>query len=176
MAEVLVDGSNVARCAAWLRQVGDAARDDATLRRRLVDATCSWAAAHGHDVHVAFDGAGPWRPGVVRITPQVEVIGSGAREGDDVLERLAADLRRRGVAHWLVTNDGALRQVAGIGADRVIRSDDFVLELAASPDPATNAAHDSASVTFEPPPGTALSEALDPEVRARLERIRRGDA
>lgn len=166
---VLVDGSNVARCESWRRQVGEGASDH-DLRLRLVDAICSWAAGEGYEVQVAFDGAGPWRPGSVQASDLVEVIGTGAREGDDVVERLAADYRRADRTHWVVSSDQALRQVAGAGAERVVGADEFVTAVAAPP----------TGVDPERATGRAvqsrLSESLPEDVRARLERMRRGNA
>lgn len=170
---VLVDGSNVARSAAWRdRNPGQVAVEE--LRRRLVDQACSWTAQAGVETVVAFDGAGPWRAGSVAVTPRLQVVGSGRREGDDLLERMAARARAAGRAHWIVSSDRALREVAGVGADRVLTSDEFVRELqlgAASSAPGAGErgpapAHDAA---------TRLADALDEGVRERLERIRRGE-
>jgi predicted RNA-binding protein with PIN domain len=131
---VLVDGSNVARCSAWrARHVGDldssSPVDDVELRRRLVDALCSWASVAGVEVQVVFDGAGPWRAGKVRATAGVTVIGSGRAEGDDVVERRAANAHRDQRAYWIVTSDRALQHVSGARAERVVGAEDFVLEL-----------------------------------------------
>ena len=161
---VLVDGSNVARCGAWLR--GHRGVADPDLRRRLVDRITSWASSHDHDVVVAFDGAGPWRPGSIRVTPRVEVVGSGPAEGDDLLEQRAAELRRTRRPHWVVTSDGAVRHVAGAGADRTIASDDFVAELDVA------APIERAPVQLQP---SRLVDTLDDDVRAKLERLRRGE-
>jgi predicted RNA-binding protein with PIN domain len=169
MTLVLVDGSNVARCGAWRARNPEV--DDIALRRRLVDAIGSWAGEEGHAVFVTFDGAGPWRPGAVRISAEVEVFGTGGVEGDDVIARRAVASVRASQAYWLVTSDRGLQLLAGGGADRVVFADDFVAELrAASPSSA------QPSVTFEAQPGTRLAETLDDDVRARLERMRRGEA
>jgi predicted RNA-binding protein with PIN domain len=166
MTLVLVDGSNVAQCAAWAARNGGI--DQHTLRRRLVDSLGSWAAGGGYEVFATFDGAGPWRPGSVRISSAVEVFGTGDVEGDDVLARQAVAAVRSGNAYWLVTSDRGLQLLAGGGADRTISADAFVAELAAP-------SIDAASVTTELPAGTRLAESLDPATRARLERMRRGD-
>jgi predicted RNA-binding protein with PIN domain len=167
MTRVLVDGSNVAQCAAWSARNGGV--DQHTLRRRLVDALGSWAASEGHEVFATFDGAGPWRPGSVRISSAVEVFGTGDVEGDDVLARHAIAAVRARTPYWLVTSDRGLQLLAGGGADRTIAADAFVAELVAPAAPAP-------AVTTELAPGTRLAESLDPATRARLERMRRGDA
>lgn len=169
---VLVDGSNVARCGAWRSAHADAGSDH-DLRRRLVDAAAGWAASSGHDVVVTFDGAGPWRPGRVRITMQLEVQGSGGAEGDDLIERQAALAGSEGRAYWLVSNDRALRMVAGAQAERTLDSDAFARLLTARP-PVVAAADVDREGTVTAGP-TRIVETLDADVRARLERMRRGD-
>jgi predicted RNA-binding protein with PIN domain len=166
---VLVDGSNVARTREW-GAIADT-REDHDLRRRLVDAICSWAGSQDHDVVVAFDGAGPWAPGVVRASPRVEVEGTGAASGDAVLERRAQQLRLGHRAHWIVTSDNALRQVAGAGADRQLDSAAFVGLLA---DPRLDEPEPGAAAPVESPARSQLGDTLSDDVRARLERMRRG--
>lgn len=163
---VIVDGSNVARCDGWRARAG--AEDDHDLRRRLVDALCTWAPLAGVQVHVVFDGAGPWRAGKVRATEDVMVIGSGRADGDDVVERRAANAHRDGQAYWIATSDRELQQVAGGGADRVLSAEDLVAELAAVPNDAPES-HSEAG-----PAGSTIGADLDDDVRARLERLRRG--
>ncbi len=159
---VLVDGSNVARCSAWRSASGVA--DDADLRTRLVDALCTWAPVAGVEVQLVFDGAGPWRAGKVRASADVVVIGSGRADGDDVLERRASNAYRDGRAYWLATSDNALRQVAGARADRVIGADEFVAEVHPQDTPV-----DAPDAT-----PTRVTETLDDDTRAKLERMRRG--
>lgn len=168
MILVLVDGSNVARCAEW--RVAAGTEDDMALRRGLVDAVCSWAPGAEARVDIVFDGAGPWRAGKVSASPQVRVIGSGRAEGDDVLERRAANAHRARERYWLVTSDRALQEVAGARAERILDADAFVAGLGASV-PADDAGRD---VEFPAEPGTRLAEALDEDIRSRLERLRRG--
>ena len=166
MTLVLVDGSNVARSAAW----GDASglADVIDLRRRLVDAVCGWAAEGGRPCLVTFDGAGPWRPGSIQVTDLVEVRGSGPDTGDDVIEREAAACARDGLVHWLVTDDAAVRAVAGARAERVLSTQDFVAELGGS-----DSIVDAPSME---PPSTRLSGRLDARTLAKLERMRRGES
>jgi predicted RNA-binding protein with PIN domain len=170
MTLVLVDGSNVARCSAWRRANEHA--DDVMLRQRLVDAIGSWAGARAFDVFVTFDGAGPWHPGSVQVTDRVEVFGTGSVEGDDVVAKRAVRSVRAREAYWLVTSDHELQLLAGGGADRVLNADDFVLVELGVDEPAG----ETRATTFEAPAGTRLAETLDDDVRAKLERMRRGDA
>ncbi len=164
---VLVDGSNVARCGAWRTRHADG--DDIELRQRLVDALCSWAPVAGVEVHVVFDGAGPWRAGKIRATESVIVIGSGRAEGDDVLERRASNAHRDGRTYWVATSDRALQQVAGARADRVIDADDLVHELVQA------RASETPSIDEPRRPATSqLGADLDDDTRAKLERLRRG--
>lgn len=170
MSLVLVDGSNVARCRAWRQVHRDA--DDIALRRRLVDAISSWAARSDHHAFVTFDGAGPWRPGSVRVSDAVEVFGTGGVEGDDVIARRAVAAVRTKTPYWLVTSDRELSMLAGGGADRTVRADAFV-EVELGPGPSGSG---PSSVTVDLPAGTQLAQTLDDEVRAKLERLRRGES
>jgi predicted RNA-binding protein with PIN domain len=168
---VLVDGSNVARTGGWRRFARTA--DDHELRRRLVDAICSWAGREDHEVVIAFDGAGPWHAGTVRASVQVEVEGTGATSGDAVLERRARALRDAGAVHWIVSSDRAVAAVAGAGADRVLDSEDFVALLG---DPSRDApTRDEDRAAPNGPAGSSIADALGADARARLERLRRGE-
>ncbi|MCW2962697.1 MAG: YacP-like domain [Thermoleophilia bacterium] len=168
---VLIDGSNVARTSEWRRAAGT--REDHDLRRKLVDAVCSWAGSQDHDVVMAFDGVGPWAPGVVRASERVEVEGTGAASGDAVLERRARVLHAAGRRHWVVTSDGALRMVAGARADRILGSDEFVALLL---DPSLDEPQPDTAPRVEPEPGSRLGDSLSDDARSRLERMRRGES
>lgn len=168
---VLVDGSNVARCTAWRARMG-AAADDVLLRRRLVDAIVSWAGRLGHEACITFDGAGPWRAGSTTVAPGVEVVGSGGREGDEVVEQRARQAGRAGRSVWVVTSDVPLQRVAGAHADRTIAADAFVAELDVAQDPSGDEPRSAQDAS----PGSPLAGALSPEVRARLEQLRRGQS
>lgn len=169
MSLVLVDGSNVARCEPW--RAANPEADDQMLRTRLVDAIGSWAGAQGHDALITFDGAGPWRPGLVRVTAHVDVLGTGSTEGDDVIARRAVQAVRAGEAYWIVTSDHELRQLAGGGAERMVRADEFVtVELGHS-----MAISDESPARGDAPAATRVVETLDDDVRSRLERMRRGE-
>jgi len=120
--------------------------------RELRDALASYVAVRGARGIVVFDGLGD----VVSRGP-LEV--RYAPNADAMLERLAADNRRRENV-ILVTSDATLKQASGIEVAKV-SSAAFARELRSAP-PAE-----------ERPAG--LAGKLDDETRARLEKLRRGE-
>jgi len=120
--------------------------------RELADALASFVATRGARGIVVFDGAGEdadLGPLAVRFAP----------DADAALERLAAEHRERERV-LLVSSDRAVlgtagRQVAQLSSQTFFRD----LEPAAGREQA---------------PG-GLADKLDPETRARLERLRRGE-
>jgi predicted RNA-binding protein with PIN domain len=120
--------------------------------RELADALASFVATRGARGVLVFDGVGDdaeLGPLSVRF----------AGDADALLERLAAEHRERERV-VLVSSDRAVagtagRQVAHVSSRTFFRE----LETPASPKPA---------------PG-GLADKLDPAVRARLERLRRGE-
>jgi predicted RNA-binding protein with PIN domain len=123
-----------------------------TDARELRDALASYVAVRGARGIVVFDGLG-------------DVVSRGALEvryapnADALLERLAADNRRRENV-VLVTSDATLKQASGVEVAKV-SSAAFARELRSAP-PAE-----------ERPAG--LAGKLDDETRARLEKLRRGE-
>jgi predicted RNA-binding protein with PIN domain len=123
-------------------------------RGRLVDLLSGHVAMLGARGVVVFDGAG-----------DEDVVGSlevrFATPADPVIERLAAESRDEGRV-VVVSSDRTLRATAG---HRVVHrsSASFLREAAADP-PAT---------APKGPPRSTVEDALDPGVRARLERWRR---
>jgi predicted RNA-binding protein with PIN domain len=122
-------------------------------QRELTDALASFVAMKGARGVVVWDGAGPDAqigPLAVRYAPQA----------DTVLERLAAEHRNTEEV-CLVSSDFAVRGTSGQEVQK--RSSlSFVGDLDS---PRHSEAH-----------GSRLGDALDAETRARLERLRRGDA
>ena len=125
-------------------------------RGELVDALASYVAVRGARGVVVFDGAGEERdlgPLSVRF----------AAHADDLLERLAAG--HRGTERvCLVSSDAAVRGVSGQEV-RKVASRAFVAELA----PVAHREHEQRGA------GGRVGERLDPETRAKLERLRRGE-
>jgi hypothetical protein len=103
VAKVFVDGRNVQR-SQWPNL------SDEELVRRVE----AWAARHGHEAVIVFDGEAP-----------AGAIGSGHESADDWLIR---ELPQHPGA-WLVTSDRALRDAAGAEADRIIGGGGFLKEL-----------------------------------------------
>ena len=117
----------------------------------LRDLLASWVAAQGARGILVFDGEGPTeRHGALEVR--------WARDADALLERLAAEHRRREQVA-LVSSDEAVRGTAGIEV-RKLGSRTFLGELARP---------------SQPPAGRGdLRDRLDPDTLARLERLRRG--
>lgn len=121
-------------------------------RDALVDLLASYVAGQGARGVVVFDGVGADRdvgPLAVRFAP----------DADSVLERLAAE-RRAAEAVQLVTSDATIRLTSGQEV-RKRGSEAFLAELTAP-------AHREAT-------SSRVADRLDPETRARLERLRRGE-
>lgn len=125
-------------------------------RRELVDVLASFVAVRGARGVVVFDGVGE-----DAVLGPLEV--RFATPADSVLERLAAENREREEV-WVVSSDRAVRGTAGQETRRV-SSAAFLRELAAD-----------RKAGLAPPTGPARSQiedALDPETREQLERLRR---
>jgi predicted RNA-binding protein with PIN domain len=121
-------------------------------RDELVDELASFVAVRGARGVVVFDGIGENRDvGAlsVRFAPHA----------DSVLERLAAERRGR-EAVLLVTSDLAVRRTSSQEV-RKRDSASFLLELAA--------------VSHREDAPSRIADRVDPETRARLERLRRGE-
>jgi predicted RNA-binding protein with PIN domain len=120
--------------------------------RELADALAGFVATRGARGILVFDGGGEdleLGPLSVRYAP----------DADALLERLAAEHRRR--EHVvLVSSDRTVRGTAGRQVVQ-LSSQTFFRDL----EPAVQAGA---------PPG-GLGDRLDPETRARLERLRRGE-
>ena len=121
-------------------------------RDELVDELASFVAVRGARGVVVFDGTGEDREiGAlsVRFAPHA----------DSVLERLAAERRERETV-LLVTSDAAVRGTSGQEV-RKRDSASFLAELHAAPH-----REDAPS---------RIADRVDPDTRARLERLRRGE-
>ena len=120
--------------------------------RELVDRLASFVAQEGARGVVVFDGVGE---DIERGPLQVRY----AKHADTLLERLAAEHRSREQV-CLVSSDAAVRGTSGHEV-RKLSSRTFLRELG------TTGHQESAPLR--------LSDRLDEETRARLERLRRGD-
>jgi predicted RNA-binding protein with PIN domain len=118
----------------------------------LTDVLASFVAVHGARGVVVFDGVGrdsDVGPLAVRYAPHA----------DALLERLAAEHRRDELV-CLVSSDAAVRGTSGQEV-RKLSSMTFLLDLVPP-------AHSEQQAS-------RVRDRLDPETRARLERLRRGD-
>lgn len=118
--------------------------------RELVDVLASFVALHGARGVVVFDGVGDdleLGPLAVRYAP----------DADTLLERIAVE-RRSHEQVVLVSSDVAVRETAGHQVAK-LSSASFLRELP--------------PVEHREQQRSELAERLDPEIRARLERLRR---
>jgi predicted RNA-binding protein with PIN domain len=120
-------------------------------RRELTDALASFVALRGARGVLVWDGVGRDEeigPLAVRFAPHA----------DTLLERLAAE-HRTGESVCLVSSDFAVRGTSGQEVQK-LTSRTFLLDLG--------------STRHHDDPGSRLGDSIDPELRARLERLRRG--
>jgi predicted RNA-binding protein with PIN domain len=150
----IIDGDNVCH----LRGAGD---DYQRARELLVTDVSGYMAQAGIDAVLVLDGHGRSRSiGRTRVTH------SGRETADAIIERLAhRHAADREVT--VVSSDAVLRHVAQRGGVQAMSAREFSDRLAAAP-----------RERLQPPPGPRgrlLWDALDPAVRAALERMRRGE-
>jgi predicted RNA-binding protein with PIN domain len=175
MHTLIVDGYNIIH--AWpalhatLRERG---LEDA--RRQLVSALAEYAAQTGVAVTVVFDAQG--RPGAIPSAERSDgvtvLFGSKRATADHVIERAAyrASQRGEGADVVVATDDRLERDVVGgmgvatMGA-RALEAE--VARVAGSVDTETRRMRDDSRRS------TRLEDGLDPEIRRRLERLRRGE-
>jgi predicted RNA-binding protein with PIN domain len=175
MQSLIVDGYNIIH--AWpalhttLRERG---LEDA--RRQLVSALSEYAAQTGIAVTVVFDAHA--RPGAIPSTEKFEgvtvLFGSKQASADHVIERAAYKASQRGEGADVVvaTDDRLERDVVGamgvatMGA-RALEAE--VARVAGGVDTETRRMRDDSRRS------SRLEDGLDPEIRRRLERIRRGE-
>jgi predicted RNA-binding protein with PIN domain len=123
--------------------------------RALVDLLASFVAQRGARGVVVFDGTGEERHvGVLMVRY--------APHADDLLERLAAEHRRAELV-CIVSSDDAVRRVSGQEV-RKVSSRSFLADL----QPAGHREQEQRGL------GSRVGDGLEPEVRERLERLRRG--
>jgi len=150
----VIDGDNVCH----LRGPGD---DYQRARELLVGEIAGYMAQAGIDAVVVLDGHGAGRQiGRTRVTH------SGRDTADTVIERLAHTHHvDREVT--VVSSDSVLRHVAQRSGVNVMSAREFSDRLAAAPRERFQAER--------PSDRRLLGDLLDPEVRAALERMRRGE-
>ena len=119
--------------------------------RELTDMLASWLAVKGARGTVVFDGTGQAQ----QVGP-LEVL--WAPHADTVLERIAADRRGREQV-YLVSSDLTVKGTAGRQVAQ-LSSQTFLRDLEPTEQPPERPGH--------------VADLLDPALRARLERLRRG--
>ena len=155
----VLDGDNITH-------VRGAGSDYIRAREQLVGDVAGFASEAGIDVVLVFDGEGRGRQ-----IGRVRVVHSGRETADTVIERLAH--RRAGEdpgaagGVTVVSNDAVLRHVAQRGGVHAMSAREFLDRLGAAPGQRPAAPETRGRTT--------LADTLDPEVRAALERMRRGE-
>lgn len=163
MTRLIIDGHNLLLGAP--RYAALAASDIDGARERLI-ADLGSRVADGQDVTVVFDGGGnPASDGQPNVIGGVTVIFSPyGLEADAVIESLAALAREAGESVQVVTSDGATRRTAQGGSVTVRRAAEFAREL--ERDESEWRRESGASRRR-----ATLADSLDPEARARLDRL-----
>ena len=175
MQALIVDGYNIIHAWPALHPtLRDRGLEDA--RRQLVSALAEYAAQTGIAVTVVFDAHA--RPGAIPSTEQHDgvtvLFGSKRSSADHVIERAAYKAAQRGEGADVVvaTDDRLERDVVGamgvatMGA-RALEAE--VARVAGSVNTETRRMRDDSRRN------SRLEDGLDPEIRRRLERIRRGE-
>jgi predicted RNA-binding protein with PIN domain len=175
MRALIVDGYNIIH--AWpALNVTMRTRGLEDARRQLVTALAEYAAQTGIAVTVVFDGQS--RPGGLPSGEHLDgvtvLFGSRLASADHVIERAAYQASQRGEGADVVvaTDDRLERDVVGgmgiatMGA-RALEAE--VARVAGDVDSETRRMRDASRRT------SRVEDGLDPEVRRRLERIRRGE-
>ena len=175
MKALIVDGYNIIHAWPALQAtLRDRGLEDA--RRQLVSMLAEYAAQTGVAVTVVFDAharPGPIPP-IETVTGVTVLFGSKRASADHVIERAAyrASQRGEGADVVVATDDRLERDVVGamgvatMGA-RSLEAE--VARVAGGVDATTRRMRDDSRRT------SRLEDGLDPEIRRRLERIRRGE-
>ena len=151
----IIDGDNVCH----LRGGSD---DYQRAREQLVAEVAGYMAQLGIDAFVVLDGHGR-----SRSIGRTQLTHSGRETADTVIERLAfRHAANREVT--VVSSDAVLRHVAQRGGVQAMSAREFIDRLVAAPRERIDAPKTVRDRRL-------LGDALDPEVRAALERMRRGE-
>jgi uncharacterized protein len=175
MQALIVDGYNIIH--AWpalhatLRERG---LEDA--RRQLVSALSEYAAQTGVAVTVVFDAHG--RPGAIPSTEKLDgvtvLFGSKRATADHVIERAAYKAAQRGEGADVVvaTDDRLERDVVGAMGVATMGARALEAEVARV---AGDVGHETRRMRDDSRRSTRVEDTIDPEIRRRLERLRRGE-
>ncbi|MBJ7593656.1 MAG: NYN domain-containing protein [Candidatus Dormibacteraeota bacterium] len=176
MAELIVDGYNIVH--AWpelapLIKSGQAEE----ARRRLIDMLAGYSAATGEHVTVVFDAHGRARNHGAgeQIDGVTVVFGSKGQTADHVIERRVSIASHRGDARSVTVATGDRLQrdlVMAMGASVIGPEALRQLVRGAQADMDRHNSRRGSESSF----ANRLEGRIDPEVRRRLERLRRPDS
>jgi hypothetical protein len=164
---LLVDGYNMIGAWPELSRLADDSLEDA--RDRLLDMLANYRGYSGKTVIVVFDAHQVPGPGSRYRHGGVDVIFTKEKEtADEVIERMAGDLSGRGTVIQVATSDSAEQHVAfGRGALRV-SARELLIQV-------REAEENIRRRLEQPPPRKAtLDQTLPEELKALLEKWRRG--
>jgi uncharacterized protein len=175
MRALVVDGYNTVHAWPALRAVLDS-RGLEEARRALIAALAEYAATERVDVTVVFDAPrGNARAASAEMIDGIEVRFSGGHESaDHVIERIAYLATRGGPAEDVVVATSDRLQRDMVRAMGVTTMDALTLqaEVAAA---ATGTAERATRLRDQARHARRVEHHLSDDVRARLERLRRGD-
>lgn len=160
---VIIDGLNVVHSSSWPH------RDYAWDRSMsvLVDEAVQWALLASCRVIIVFDGQP--KEQVSSVHESVEVLFSGKHQADQIIEARARELADQGREFDIVSSDLVVRDVAGACARKVLTAEQFIVLLFLRDEvlalPVDSGIHR----------GVSLGDAVSPETKAQLERLRRGE-
>jgi hypothetical protein len=168
---VLVDASNVVRSDVFVQLLRERElpRDGLhELSASLLDLAASWAARSGVELDLVYDGVGPPRQ-----------LGHVARswhggDADAAIATRAREAHAAGRHVRLITDDRALAQAAASHYRRRAHVAEFVAEFAAG-DATADAEPTRPEHRHRAPRPSPVANSLSDDVRARLERLRRGE-
>jgi uncharacterized protein len=175
MRSLIVDGYNIIH--AWpALNVTMRTRGLEDARRQLVTALSEYSAQTGVAVTVVFDGQS--RPGGLPTTEKTDGVtvrfGTKRASADHVIERAAYQASQRGEGADVVvaTDDRLERDVVGGMGVATMGARALEVEVARV---AGGVNTETKRMRDDSRRATRVEDGLDPEVRRRLERIRRGE-
>ena len=168
---LVVDGYNVIRATDRYAHLVDEGDDDPYLRAREALLADVAAFAQGsYDPVVVFDGAGnlsPERPNLRSGSVRV-IFSRTGQDADEVIEQLAVEARHQGRDTTVATSDNTVRATIGGVPVKSLSSALISHEFGLVDHEVAVAAADRSHHH------TTLGDRLAPEVRARLEALRKG--
>jgi predicted RNA-binding protein with PIN domain len=175
MRALIVDGYNVIHAWPELRSALDRGGLEES-RRLLTAALAEYAAVRGVEVTVVFDGPRTSTASPAEVVDGVTVrFGGASGSADHVIERLAYQAAQAGRAGDVVvaTSDRLQRDMVRAMGVPTIDARSLEQEVKGA---LTELGRDAERTRHQARVARRLEDALDPDVRARLEALRRGSA